>query len=83
MVKNKNKIKNHKIYNVCSNNPVDLRDIIKVINKYFKPPKIIKRGYQLADVYKTYGDNKNILRDFGIGKFTSLKYITKKYNTLV
>ena len=81
MVKNKNKIKNHKIYNVCSNNPVDLRDIIKVINKYFKPPKIIKRGYQLADVYKTHGDNKNILRDFGIGKFTSLNISLK--NTIL
>ena len=81
MIKNKNKIKNHKVYNICSNNPVDLRDIIKVINRYFKKPKIIKRGYQMADVYKTHGDNKKVLKDFGIGKFTHINISLK--NTIL
>ena len=67
------KINKHDIYNICSNNPVDLRDVIKEINKFFKPPKIIKRGYQMADVYKTHGDNKKVLKDFNFKKFTPIK----------
>lgn len=73
MVLHNGKIKKHKVYNICSNNPLDLRDIIKEINKFFKPPKIINKGYQMADVYKTHGDNKKVLKDFNIKKFTPIK----------
>lgn len=81
MIKKKNKIKGHKIYNVCSNNPVDLRVIIKFINKYFKSPKIIKKPFQMADVYKTHGDNKKISKAYNIGKFTNIK--TSLKNTIL
>ena len=43
----------HEIFNVCSNKPKRLTDIIKKINFLtLKKPKILKRKLQLADVLK-------------------------------
>ena len=37
-----------------------------------KKPKLIKRSLQKADVIKTHGDNKKILKIIGKIKFTDL-----------
>ena len=66
---------NHEIFNICSNKPKKLTDIIKKINLLTqKKPKLFKRKLQKADVVKTHGNNKKI-RDFiGSQNFTSIDH---------
>ena len=46
---------------------------MKKINTFTrKKPKMIKRSLQKADVIKTHGDNKKILKTVGKIKFTDL-----------
>ena len=67
------KIKNkHLILNVCSNNPVSLKFILDRLNKVFGKPKIIKRSKQIADVYKTHGDNYKINQITKFKKYTNI-----------
>ena len=70
----KRKIK-HEIFNVCSNNPQKLTDIIKKIDFLTqKKPKLLKRKLQQADVVKTHGTNKKIKSFVGKQNFTSIDY---------
>ena len=56
------------VVNICSNKPIKITKVIKIINKNFQlKPKIYKRGFQKADVKKTHGNNNLI-------KKISLKY---------
>ncbi len=72
LVFSKKKLK-HEIFNVCSNKPKRLTDIIKKINFLtLKKPKILKRKLQLADVIKTHGANKEIKNFIGNQNFTSI-----------
>ncbi len=74
LVFSKKKI-NHEIFNVCSNNPKKLTDIIKKINFLTqKKPKLFKRKLQQADVVKTHGTNKKIKSFIGKQNFTSIDY---------
>ena len=66
---------NHEIFNVCSNNPKKLTDIIKKINFFTqKNPKLFKRKLQQADVVKTHGSNKKIKSFIGNQNFTSIDH---------
>ena len=69
---NKNIKNKHLILNVCSNNPVSLKFILDRLNKVFGKPKIIKRSKQIADVYKTHGDNYKINEITKLKKYTSI-----------
>ncbi len=72
LIFSKKKLK-HEIFNVCSNNPKKLTDIIKKINFLTqKKPKLIKRKLQQADVVKTHGTNKKIKNYIGNQKFTPI-----------
>ena len=63
----------HDVFNICSNNPVKLLDVINKLNKLTnKKPKINKIKLQEADVVKTHGSNKKILSIIGKTKFTSV-----------
>ena len=58
-------------YNICSNKPIHLKKIIKLLNPDIPAEKIKKLGFQKADVYKTHGNNdkikkKQILQDLQI-----------------
>ena len=66
------KIKNHQIYNICSNNPVGLKKVINFISQHVPKTKIILRDKQLADIYKTHGSNKKIIKEISKLKFTKL-----------
>ena len=69
----KKKLKSNEIFNICSNNPVKLMDIIKKINNLTsKKPLLYKRKLQQADVVKTHGDNKKIYRILGKINLTSI-----------
>ena len=64
---------NHEIFNICSNNPKKLTDIIKKINFLTQQkPKLFKRKLQKADVVKTHGTNKKIKNFIGGQNFTSI-----------
>ena len=53
---------NFQIFNICSNNPVDLNKLVKFISKSVNiDPKIIKKNRNKIEVLKTHGDNKKIL----------------------
>lgn len=78
-----------RLINMCSNNPVSILNLVKLVEKYTKKIKFIKRKIQLADVIKTHGDNSLINKFKLINKFTSIeegieKTINwyKKYNKL-
>ena len=63
----------HEIFNVCSNKPKKLNDIIKIINSLTqKKPKLFKRKLQKADVVKTHGSNRKIKNFIGKQNFTSI-----------
>ena len=51
------KIVGSDIYNICSNNPINLKKVIKLLSGNTPRVKIKKRGFQKADVYKTHGNN--------------------------
>ena len=64
----------HQVFNICSNNPIKLLDIISELNRLTdKKPKIYRRRLQEADVIKTHGSNKKILSIIGNKKFIPIK----------
>ncbi len=67
------KIKKFDIFNICSNNPINLQRVIKFMNKNKIKPKIKKVGLQQADIYKTHGNNKKIIKITKFNKFTNLE----------
>ncbi len=72
LVFSKKKLK-HEIFNVCSNKPKKLNDVIKRINYLTqKRPKLFKRKLQKADVVKTHGSNRKIKSFLGKQNFTSI-----------
>lgn len=67
------KIKHNDVINLCSNNPIDINNIIKLVEQASKKIEISKRPMQKADVLKTHGDNTKIIKYKLIKKFTPLK----------
>ena len=56
-------LKKHQIFNVCSNNPINLMRLVKIMNKVAKNHcKIKKVKLQKVDVIKTHGDNSKLLK---------------------
>jgi len=70
----KKKIKKHQIFNICSNKPIKITSIIKIINKLTKVKcKIFKTSLQKADILKTHGDNIKIRKYVNYHKFYDIK----------
>ena len=67
------KIDGFEAFNVCSNNPVSLHKIIKLLEKKIPKVNIKKRGMQLADIYKTHGDNKKLVKKVGFKSVTKFE----------
>ena len=53
----KKKIEGSDIYNICSNKPIHLKKVIKLLIPHAPTVKIKKLGFQKADVYKTHGNS--------------------------
>ena len=69
----KNNKKKHLIFNVCSNKPIHLKNIINKIYKFSKQlPKIKKTSFQKADVFKTHGNNSKIKKFLNYKNFTNI-----------
>ena len=71
-----NKPKLFDIYNICSNNPVKLKHILKIFDKYRnnKIKKNLKfQEFQTGDVIKTHGSNKKIINQIKFTKKTTIE----------
>ena len=64
--------KKHDVVNICSNNPMSVKFILKRINKLFGKPKIKYKKKLKIEVYKTHGDNTKIKKITGFKKFTDI-----------
>jgi len=54
--------KKFQIFNICSNNPIELNKLVKFISNFVNiKPKLIKKKRNNIEVLKTHGDNKKIL----------------------
>ena len=57
----KKKFNKHEVFNICSNNPINIYDILKNFNKAHKVKfKLIEM--HKADIMKTHGSNKKLTR---------------------
>jgi len=61
------------IFNICSSKPVKITEILRIINNFKIKTKIIKKPLHAADVLKTFGDNKKVIRIVNKVKFTNYK----------
>ncbi len=66
----RNKIKNHQIFNICSNNPVNILNLINKFKKNFSLKTQMIKMHK-ADVLKTHGDNKKIKKFTKFNKFSN------------
>ena len=60
----------HEIFNICSNKPINIYDVIKNFKKKNKIKLRLTKLHK-ADVLKTHGDNKKLLRYFPQMKFSN------------
>ena len=61
------------IFNICSSKPIKITEILKIINSLKIKTKIIKKPLHVADVLKTFGDNRKVKRTVKKVKFTNYK----------
>jgi UDP-glucuronate 4-epimerase len=74
----KKKITRNYIFNVCSNRPIYIKTLVKMIEKYKGKLKIKNIPKNKADVYKTHGNNRKILNYLKINKFSNFEVELKK-----
>ena len=74
MLDKRKSLKKFDIFNICSNQPINLRQVIIFMNKNEIKPNVKKVGLQQADIYKTHGNNSKIIRFTKFKKFTNLEY---------
>jgi UDP-glucuronate 4-epimerase len=58
----KKKFKGHEVFNICSNNPVNIYDVVKDFNKK-NPVKVKLTEIHKADILKTHGSNKKLTKN--------------------
>ena len=73
LIKNNKKLKDNDILNICSNNPINLLNVISFMRKNNIKPKIAKISLQKADILKTHGDNRRLFKYIGKKKFNNWK----------
>ena len=55
------------------NEPINILKLVRIVEKYSKKIRLYKRKIQKADVLKTHGDNKKIIKYKLIKKFTPIE----------
>jgi UDP-glucuronate 4-epimerase len=63
----------HNIFNICSSKAIEIKKVIQIITNLIGVPMIKKVNFQEADVYKTFGSNKKILKFTKFNKFTKIE----------
>ena len=61
------------IFNVCSNKPVNIRNVVNYVNANLFKVNIKKKPRNFLDVKKTHGNNKKILKIVKYKKFKNYK----------
>ena len=74
----KKKISKHEIFNICSSKPIHLKNVIGKLNNYLNKIKVVKKPLQKADIKKTHGSNKKIIKYIKYNNFYSFDYGIKK-----
>jgi len=59
----------HNIYNICSSKTVHVGNVVDKICKFYQYKKVVNIKKNKLDVYKTYGDNKRIVKLTKFNKF--------------
>ena len=70
-------IKKHDVYNICSNNPLNIYDIVKNFRKQ-NSLKLQLIKLNKADVLNTHGDNNKIKKFVNYKKFANFRISFKK-----
>ena len=78
LLKKHKKLDNNEILNICSNNPINLKEIILFMKKNEINPKIKKVTLQKADILKTHGNNSKLIRFTKFKKFSDWKESLKR-----
>jgi len=60
----------HEIFNICSNNPVNIYDVVKNFNKKY-PVKVKLIKLHKADILKTHGSNKKLNKNISKIKYSN------------
>jgi nucleoside-diphosphate-sugar epimerase len=68
----KKKFINHEIFNVCSNNPINILDVVNIFRKKYKL-KVKFTTRHKADALITHGNNKKVLKKLNIKKFSNFR----------
>jgi UDP-glucuronate 4-epimerase len=66
----KKRFKKHEIFNICSDNPVNIYDVVKDFNKRY-PVKVKLTKIHKADILKTHGSNKKLNRNISKIKYSN------------
>ena len=66
------KISRHDIFNICSSKPINLKIILRKLNKHLNKVNLVKKPMQQADVKKTHGSNKKIRKFLRYNKFCKI-----------
>ncbi len=78
LLKRHKKLKSYDLFNICSNKPINLKKIISFMKKNKIHPKVKKVSLQKADILKTHGDNKKLLKSIKYKKFSHWKISVRK-----
>ena len=65
----KKNFKENKIFNICSNKPQLIKNVLKSIQSVYGPIKYINIKKNKADVLNTHGDNSKIKKELNFKKF--------------
>lgn len=66
------------VFNICSNNPIKLTDVIKITENKLGKIKIKKTKLQAADVIKTHGSNQKLKNLINFKKFSNFNESLEK-----
>ena len=75
LVKKRKKLKDHDIFNICSNKPIKTKKIIQLLLQSF-PGKVKYVGANKIEMLKTHGNNKKIL---ALTKFKRISNFEEKF----
>ena len=78
LLKSQKKLEKNDVLNICSNNPINLSQVISFMKKNNINPKIQKVSLQKADIIKTHGSNKKLFKFIKHKKFADWKTSIKK-----
>lgn len=71
LMRSKKKLKNHQIFNICSNKPIKISSLLKFLQQKGFNTKIKIKGKNDLEIFKTHGDNSKIKKFLNYKKFSN------------